>query len=69
MKTFLEKLQQNINSLTFSCKDNDIVMVYNRENEEVYILDDANAKSATVIGINDLTTALGQFKNEHHENI
>lgn len=62
MNTFLEKLQQNIDSRTFSCKENDVVMVYNRKDEEVYILDDANAKSATVIGINDLTTALRNLK-------
>jgi len=61
-KTFLEKLQQD-DSSTFFCKDNEIVIVYNRKDEEVYILDDANATSATVMGINDLTTALDQFKN------
>ena len=35
MKTFLEKLQQEIDSSIFSCKENDVVMVYNKKDDRL----------------------------------
>lgn len=69
--TFLEKLEAEFNSKRFICKDNDVVLLAKKRNDEIFffdneifIFDNELSSSAIILGFDNLKEFLNlEWKN------